>query len=138
MKELSICRFNCQGKLITEARKDLFKSYWKLGTYERRVDYISSLIVVEEKKVEKVNAKKNRTCIFSCYIHWGKELHEKVSKNCFIQIFGETHKFVTTQANKKKLTYSGAIPTSTRGFHSHPKWKENDLEIVRQHILSFP
>lgn len=60
MKELSICRFNCQGKLSTEAREDLFKSYWKLGTYERRVDYISSLIVVEEKKVEKVNAKKKQ------------------------------------------------------------------------------
>lgn len=81
---------------------------------------------------------KNRTCSFSYYIHWGKELHEKVCKNCFIQIFGETHKFVTTQANKKKLAYSGAIPTSIRGLHSHPKWKENDLEIVRQHILSFP
>lgn len=138
MKELNICRFNCKNRIPEQVRKDLFQHYWQLGSYDKRVHYIASLITVEEKKVEKVRAKKKRSCSFSYHVHWGREVHEKVCKNCFLTIFDERAKFVFLQASKKRDSLSSTIPISTRGTASTPKWSEEQLERVRQHILSFP
>lgn len=54
-------------------------------------------------------------------------------------IFDESAKFVFLQATKKRDSLSGIIiSTPSRGIASTPKWSEEELEKVRQHILSFP
>lgn len=45
------CRNKCKEKLHEVQRQKIFDEYWQLGTYDRRVAFIASLITVRETKI---------------------------------------------------------------------------------------
>lgn len=138
MKELEYCILKCRSRVPEETIKILFESYWALGDYQLRVNYISSLITVEEKKTQKLRSKKKRECSHLYFVKLGQDFKERVCKKCFCAIFDETHRFVSLIASKKKKSMSGIIDNSLRGKFSNIKWSEETLIRVRDHILSFP
>lgn len=54
-KELNPCRKNCKSRLnlTHEAQQKIFKEYWNLGEYNKRLSYISSLISYSETKTSR-------------------------------------------------------------------------------------
>lgn len=62
LQEIQNCRKGCITKVSEEMRNKIFNEYWNIGNYDKRISYTASLILKEEKKTEKVNAKKSRTC----------------------------------------------------------------------------
>lgn len=50
LKELKTCKNRCKEKFNNEIRLEIFKSFWEMGNYNRRIQYISNLIQLQEKK----------------------------------------------------------------------------------------
>ncbi|CAH1118124.1 unnamed protein product [Phaedon cochleariae] len=136
------CRNKCRNVLDEEVRQTIFREYWSLGEYDKRVAFVASLISAQDKKITRMKVEgkstKNRTYsyVYSLEIKGSKHI---VCKTCFLNTLGETEKFVSVALSKKLSTTCGITEPDRRGKHvpSHktPQFKINQ---VNEHILSFP
>lgn len=134
------CRKNCKEKINFSVQKEFFNYYWALGSYNKRLLYMSSLIIVEDKKTQTLrkNNGNTRNRQHSAYYFIEKEKSRiNVCQQCFLKIFGETVSFVKT-VQRKKLNGAGVI-NDQRGQKIPPnKLSEQIIESIIQHINSFP
>lgn len=136
---LEACRMKCAENIPVEFRKRIFETYWGLGEYNQRVQFISRLIEIKNKKTCKLvtTRNSNRQYANKYYLKLNAENYI-ICKGCFLKTFNETPKFVQLVANRLK-SEDGNISTTTRGNKpSAATISEERLELVKQHILSFP
>lgn len=139
-RSLKNCRRDCNKKIDDVTRMALFKDYWEMGNYDRRVTFIASLISIVEKKSETNLScpKKNRQKTF-CYFIDVKGERVQICKGCFCDIFGETAKFIFSVTNKK-ISSASAIPFSDKRRKHVPsnKISEEKMQQIYTHIKKFP
>lgn len=136
------CRNKCKNILNENIREEIFTEYWSLGTHDKRVAFISGLVGVEETKItrKKIVGKptKNRNITY-IYKFCIQGEYKVVCKSCFCHTLGETEKFITCVMQNKLLSTSGITHEDLRGKSAPPhKTPQNKIEVVRQHINSFP
>ncbi|CAH0560475.1 unnamed protein product [Brassicogethes aeneus] len=139
---LIACRMKCRERLEEENRLSIFEDYWKLSSHDKRAGFVAGLIDVKSKSLEKKKqpnkTHKNRewTYLYKFNVKGGQV---SVCKNCFLKTLDETPKFIEIVMNYKVKSISGATNADMRGKHEPGnKTEENKLEVVRQHIASFP
>lgn len=79
---LERCRKKCAKRIDDEQRYKLFEDYWKLGSFNKRVAFTSSLILREEKKTHKIGAIKSKQCNYKYHLKRNGNLVE-ICKGCF-------------------------------------------------------
>lgn len=57
MEPLQLCRKKCSETFRDSERQQMFKEYWALGDYDRRLSYIAGFIEVESKTSTRVRQK---------------------------------------------------------------------------------
>lgn len=142
-KELLDCRLQCKMRISEENRKLIFKEYWAMQSFNKRIAFIASLITTEEKKctkrkIDDIKRQKNRQVTNTFHLHIDGQL-TKICKNCFLKTFDESNKFVTNVLKNKNTSTSGITHDDLRGTSSPAnKTSDEDIELIRTHILSVP
>lgn len=141
--ELADCRLKCTTKVTEEERQTLFKEYWSMGNFNKRVAFIAGLIITQPKKswrVKTVNPEKQKNRTMSYNFHLPLDgRKQRVCKACFMKTFGETNRFITDVLHNKNASVAGVTHDDLRGKSSPAnKIPEEDIDLVRQHILSIP
>lgn len=141
-KDLRECRLRCNEKLNAETRQKLFAEYWSMGSYNKRVAYISALVTTKEKQTTRTKVAdkvhKNRSVSHTYHIRVNGEM-VKVCKECFLRTFDETNKFLTNALIKKQSSVSGITNDDLRGKGKpYNKLPDAALELVRNHIRAIP
>ena len=54
MQPLGVCRMKCIQKLPDEYRKEIHRDYWNMGSFDKRVLYVSSLIEIQDKATTRI------------------------------------------------------------------------------------
>ncbi|PSN43821.1 hypothetical protein C0J52_10076 [Blattella germanica] len=143
MQPLGVCRMKCIQRLPDEYRKEIHRDYWNMGSFDKRVLYVSSLIEIQDKATTRIRTLdpvkqlfRQVTIQYNLHIN-GK--HEPACKTCFMKTFGETKAFIETVVQKKRSQISGIAHADLRGKHA-PATKLSDYKIkaARNHILSVP
>lgn len=134
------CRNNCKSKILVVEQKKMFENYWKLGSYNRRVQAIASLMTIEETKmltkVKNKNKPRNRPYHFRYHLEIaGKQI--QVCQRCFKQSFAETDSFLKSVA-KKKIAYPNIEMKDLRGGTGMKEITDTVVEKVKSHINLFP
>lgn len=140
LKPLIECRMKCKQRFSDEVRQALFEEYWKLGERDKRVNFLSSLICILDKKTIKTKCTSDRLRKFSCKyeLNVGNE-KLPICKNCFITTFGETNAFINQILVSRQYSVSTIINRDERGRATPKnKWSEEILNEVVTHIQSFP
>lgn len=141
-KLLGNCRMKCSERFSDNDRKKIFDEYWEMGSQSKRSSYIGSLVTTTAKRTEtkrKESQKPKNRLVTHCYhIKINGEM-KVICKQCFLDTFNETNRFVS-YALEKSLSSVGSIPVEDkRGKHSpRNKTTDADVEKVRSHILSIP
>jgi len=119
---LKNCRAKCNTKIDTELRENVFKFYWSMKCFTRRVSYyISGLIQFTEKTTTN-----KRTLVSVC-------------KMCFLKIFGETTKFVCNVcAQKLNSPVNNTSPDKRGKSASANKISNKKIMLVKDHLKSLP
>lgn len=124
VRELENCRNKCKEKITSEQQQIIFKQYWELGSYNRRLAYLSGLILIEDTKMQRKNKSTTNPRKRSHTYKYFVELNGKrigVCQKCFRYTFSETEQFIKTVV-KKKLANEGPLNiTDFRGKHPGPK-----------------
>lgn len=140
MKKIINCNQLCHTKINVDQQKTLFKTYWSLGDYGKRRQYLSGLIDIKLTKTVRMSNTKNprkRPYSYSYYFEINGQ-RKKVCKKCFCKIFGESDQFIKTVI-KYKLKDDVLIQEDARGRHvpSHKLVIERHNEVL-EHINSIP
>ena len=135
LRDLDNCRKKCKDRLPLHLRKYLFDTYWSLGSYESRSEYISKCIEVCRKKTLKSSPKKKRNVSFSYFVYSSDHTKLLICKGCFLKIFDESHKYLQTICEKLRNNGGHLPPYKRRVGKSIPDLK---LEEVKAHIACFP
>ncbi|XP_055837239.1 uncharacterized protein LOC129905719 [Episyrphus balteatus] len=110
---LTECRAKCSTRFTPEIQQAIFNEYWSLGTYEKRAEYVASMItVINKKSVRPRNfdsdREKYRTKTYSyCLEIGGKVL--PTCKGCFLKTLDESEGMVKTVATKIRSGPSGRL-----------------------------
>lgn len=107
----------CYEKLDEETRTLIFDEYWQLGSRDRRVQFVTGLIDVEETKVSrkrKPDSEKKRDVTFVYHLNINGQ-RNKVCKSCFINTLDESSKFIQTAVANKLQSTSGTTSQDKRG-----------------------
>lgn len=135
---MGACRKKCKDKISYDEQGKLFDNYWSLGSYNKRLLYISGLLDIGEKLTQTLKKSltnpKNRQNSTYYYLEISGN-RTNVCKMCFIKCFGETEGFIRCVLSKK---LSSAL--NDRRGSSTPKNKLSDSQIafIKSHIQSFP
>lgn len=139
MTTLGACRMKCNQKVSETQRERCFKNYWELGTRDRRVSYIASLVELAPKNSQKLGqviVRRNFLCRYFLIVENAKIC---VCKSCFCKTFGETLGFVDRAVESMKRSTTGTISPDKRGKSSPPnKLTESKLKEIEWHINKFP
>lgn len=92
-KQIADCRKGCVNRISEEIRRELFNEYWSIDKYDKRVAYTATLILRKEKKTEKTNPKKARSCTYKFHLRVNGVLVE-VCKGCFKNIYDLSNKYI--------------------------------------------
>ncbi|XP_072387052.1 uncharacterized protein [Diabrotica undecimpunctata] len=142
-QELISCRLKCKDRINEEKRQEIFKEYWSLASFNKRVSFIARLITTDGKKTTKrklENKKhKNRLLSHKYFLPLNGQLLVNVCQSCFLKTFNETKRFLT-DVTKNKISSASAMPhDDLRGLASPSnKTPEQDIQLVRVHIGSIP
>lgn len=144
LKPLKTCRQKCKERLSEEQRQIIFNMYWNLGSYDKRVSFVSKFINVEKKKIERVKDEfkkhKNRqkTLYYRFEVADSKTIN--VCKKCFLCTLDESEKFICSVVRKQSLSPIGIPENDRRGRHQsrYNKLSSEAIQKVKDHILSFP
>lgn len=140
---LSECRAKCSSKIDDNLREELFRIYWSMNSYERRVAYISAYITFGEKKTIRKRTetpekqrKRNNTRLY--YVPKDNSL-ESVCQGCFLKIFGETSTFLNNICKQKLSSPANRTTPDERGRREpHNKKSVEDIALVKKHIKKLP
>lgn len=143
LKPLSRCRAKCAEKLTDEIRSNIFSEYWKLGSYDKRQLFVSSMMVVSDKASCRTRTNdpfKQRFRQNSCkYFLDANGKRIAVCRACFLKTLDETDNFIKTVISKKLTTPSRIPAKDCRGaFAPRNKISEAEIANVVSHIKSFP
>jgi len=140
---LSDCRAKCSSKIDDNLREELFRIYWSMNSYERRVAYISGLITFSEKKTtrkrtETPEKQRIRNNTRHYFVPKDNSL-ESVCQGCFLKIFGETSTFLKNIC-KQKLSSPANKTTPDKRGRGEPKNKKSveDIALIKKHIKKLP
>jgi len=140
---LKNCRAKCNTKIDTELRENLFKFYWSMKCFTRRVTYISGLIQFTEKTTTRKRRltpekQKIREKTYHYYVPKHGNL-VSVCKMCFLKIFGETTKFVRNVcAQKLNSPVSNTSPDKRGKSAPANKISYKEIMLVKDHLKSLP
>ncbi|KAE8746712.1 hypothetical protein FOCC_FOCC006575 [Frankliniella occidentalis] len=139
LQPLTMCRMKCIERLIEEGRKEIFKEYWALNDFDKRVNYIVNHVFEDPKKTSRPRTgTRNRTCTLRYELEQNN-CRVVVCKKCFLATLDENDGFVARALDNKKKSYSGVTAPDRRGRKpSARKTVQNVLESIRSHIDSFP
>lgn len=142
-KPLPKCRMQWQERFSDVTRNTLFAEYWAMGSRNKRVAYLASLVNIVEKKVSKQKVAdesrhKFRMLTYKYHLQIDGNLIS-ISKSYFQKTFDESSKFIINALLNKAASTSGIIHDDNRG--SHEPWHklpDEVMQAVKQHILSLP
>lgn len=140
-KPLSSCRQQCKEQINFKTQKEIFKSYWSLGTFIKRILFIGGLIEIEDKKSQTLKKSeirpRNRQHHIKYFINANTE-KIRVCQKCFKQCFNETESFLKSVV-RKKLEQPNIPFKDCRGAGGGSnKINEEVVELIKTHINSFP
>lgn len=144
-KRLHHCRKECSQKISFENQKIIFDSYWQQGSYEKRTEYVKSLMRL--KPVQRARRRKdsdisqqNLNRKFSAEYHSIVDGHEViVCKQCFLMTLGETHSFLHNISNKTWMSQTKGPIETQKGKHTPKNKTQPDKRLeVTEHISKFP
>uniref|UniRef100_A0A6P7G8N4 Uncharacterized protein LOC114339032 n=1 Tax=Diabrotica virgifera virgifera TaxID=50390 RepID=A0A6P7G8N4_DIAVI len=143
MQELKLCRNKCKEKIKDEVRLQLFKEFWEMGSYNRRLEYIAALMDVKEKSSMRIRCSdpskqryRQHTIIYHFPLHGVRSV---ACKDCFMKTYNISKKFIEVIVAKKCSQISGVMTLDQRGYHENRKKVSDDEKIrARDHILSIP
>ncbi|XP_055917696.1 uncharacterized protein LOC129949970 [Eupeodes corollae] len=130
---LTECRAKCNTRFTFEMQQAIFNEYWSLGTYEKRAEYVASMITVINKKSNRprnldADREKLRTKTYSyCLELGGKVL--PTCKGCFLKTLDESEGMVKTVATKIRTGPSGRHLCNEMMRSSHSP-RHGDVEII--------
>lgn len=132
------CRYKCHEKIKEEERKQIFNSYWSLGSHERQWDFIGINVKFFKKRQLTVDAIVSRRDYSRKYTFIVDNEEVQVCKQMFTQTLSISDRVVTTVF--KKLEKSHVISADARGKHNNRpnKIPEEVKKYIRMHILQFP
>lgn len=140
---LGHCRNRCAGKISKEKQEKLFSDYWVMGSFDRRLSFLSSLIDIKDKKTTRKRSTSGENGHFrQISVVYNIEVEGQRTtfcKTCFMTVFGESRRFIETVIQKKRFSASGIVQLDARGSHV-PKNKKSEDEIntVKQFLNSLP
>lgn len=141
MKPLPNCRMKCNEWLNSDMRQKIFEEYWKVGTHEKRMNFIGKLVTshpVRTHRVRDDDSLKERNITFSYAFEINVE-RRNVCKGCFQTTLDETDKFILNTLKNKSNSITGVVKEDNRGKHEPlNKTKPEQLQEVIAHIESFP
>lgn len=129
---LTECRAKCSTRFTFEMQQAIFNEYWSLGTYEKRAEYISSMITVVNKKSVRPRShdterEKFRTKTYSyCLELGGKVL--PTCKGCFLKTLDESEGMVKTVATKMRTAPSRSLCNEMMRSSDSPR--HGKIEII--------
>lgn len=130
------CKHKCSEKIDTNARYDLFHSYWELGDLYKQRAFISSCMVDIKAKYKYTNAEKPRNPNKAYYFNVSNE-NIRVCKTFFKSTLDVSERMVYT--TQQKITDGGFVQEDFRGKHAnHKKNSENLVKDIKEHINSIP
>jgi len=139
----SNCRAKCMNKVDVDLQNKLFKMYWSMQDYNRRVAYISGLITVgskqrNRKRCDTPEKSKPREKVYNYFIPKQGE-HQSVCKGCFLKVFGETAKFIRCIVMRKVNSPVSRCSPDKRGQRT-PKNRLPPAVIkdITDHIKKLP
>lgn len=139
---LAKCRKNCAGRISYEKQKQLFVTYWNLGSYTSRIIYLAGLISIEEPKTRRQikSTVRPRTRKYSCIYHLNIGLENiDVCQKCFRTTFDETDNVLKTILKKKMSLGEIRSLSDLRGTDSpQSKLSQEKINEVKCHVNSFP
>eukprot|EP00102_Acyrthosiphon_pisum_P027826 XP_016665036.1 PREDICTED: uncharacterized protein LOC107885857 isoform X2 [Acyrthosiphon pisum] len=142
-RSLSDCRTKCKSKVHDNLRISLFNLYWSMNSHDRRSSYISSLVHSTVKKTNRQRRdtpekKKPRELVYHYSVPIDGNL-VTVCKACFLNIFGETSKFVRNICNKKLSSPANRSSPDKRGrIAPNNKKSPEEIKLVIDHINNLP
>lgn len=145
LKKLSACRMKCAERFSEDIQEQIFREYWSLGNYDKRVRYVASLVETSNPKTRRVRSendtiKKNKTRTVTHRFHFkvNGQLNP-VCRGCFKQVLGETQMFITLALRNASRSVSGVTCDDKRGhLEPHNKYSPEVIEDIIFHIRSFP
>lgn len=143
-RRLSNCRMACALKVNEQVQSELFGSYWKMQSRDRRAAYLSGMITfskpstTRKRRINTPEKQKNRLVTFKYHVPINGE-HVKVCKKCFLQIFDESSKFVNILNKYKQNSPNSNTTPDKRGRHAPGnKIILSKLIKVQEHLKSLP
>lgn len=133
----------CRERFKDEDRKTIFDEYWGSGSYEKRVNFITSLVKKEKKassKRKKGEGKhRNREFTYKYHLRIIDGIEHYICKQCFCRTLGETNKFLEVCSQKISSNCSGIYESDRRGKHPPKnKYTDDDIRKVTEYILKIP
>lgn len=125
------CRYECKC-FSEEERKEIFKDFWELGSWNLQTSFISSCMEVCQPKRKLNNTQSHKEVSVLL-----KVKSKRVCKLFFLKTLDISQKRYDNVLKKRRCT--GVPPTDQRGKHSPcNKIPQSDVNLVKQHIDSFP
>lgn len=129
---LTECRAKCSTRFTFEMQQAIFNEYWALGNYEKRAEYVASMITVVNKKSIRprnldAEREKFRTKTYSyCLELGGKVL--PTCKGCFLKTLDESEGMVKTVATKIRSGPGRSLCNEMMRSSGSPR--HGDIEII--------
>lgn len=130
------CRFNCAETFGEIQRAKMFSEYWALDSKTRKQDFLCALIEERLPETHKVNPTKQKRNVVRHYFLQYEQERAQVCEEHFLATFDICKSVVRTA-----LKYRGTsgLTVAQRPKHSPAtKVPEDDLDVIRGHINSFP
>lgn len=144
---LYACYRNCSNRISPELQEQIFTKYWELGSYNLRIEFISRLITVQNKKttrnVKSLCSPRNRQYSYVYHLDDVDGRRIQVCQKCFKSSLGETDRLLRTVIAKKVMHSAGGgsafIAKDLRGKSTPTnKFSAEKIQEALDHIRSFP
>lgn len=138
---LGPCRNKCFEKVTENICKKLFQEYWQMNDFNRRCNYLASLLQLEEPKRRRVRTENDNSHFRQISIQYNIEFEgHKISicKGCFVKLFGESRKMIENVVQKKRASPCGIIQRDERGSFTKTVIPQEDLTKAQEFLMSIP
>lgn len=133
------CSRQCYSKVPLEQRKKLFEGFWASGSFNVQNVYICGCIKTSEvARRYTSHVSDSRRSYSRVYYVQNGALSTRICKVAFLRIHGVSNGRVNRALKAQQQT--GGSPSSDRRGKHEPKnkTKKADLDLVKEHINSFP
>ena len=133
------CTRHCYDKVPADQRKRLFDGFWSVSRFDVQNAYLCECVKIMEigRRYTSRRSESHRSYTRVYYVNNGS-ISVKVCKVAFLRMHGVSSGRLS-RALKAQKDAAGSPHTDQRGRHEPVnKIKEEDIDIVRAHICSFP